>query len=147
MEECEPDDNTDVLSLSLYSEWHDSTASGTDLEEADLIVLDEVGFLEKPQRQLAHLLGPLSLLVSVTMLTKVQASKRRVNCALVRKLKTRIFKSKERECPVCGLATREKITRHIMKKHLPWFWSGTTACWDCKKQELQDSSPYTPPHK
>lgn len=44
MEECEPDDNTDVLSLSLYSEWHDSTASGTDLEEADIIVLDEVGF-------------------------------------------------------------------------------------------------------
>lgn len=45
MEECESDDNIDVLSLSPHSEWHDSTASGTtDLEEADLIVLDEVDF-------------------------------------------------------------------------------------------------------
>ena len=52
----------------------------------------------------------------------------------------RVFKNKEREFPVCDLATREKIKRHILKKHLPWFWSGTTACWDCGKQEIQASS-------
>lgn len=45
MEECATDDNTDVWSLSPHSEWYDSTASGTtDLEEADLILLDEVSF-------------------------------------------------------------------------------------------------------
>ena len=49
-------------------------------------------------------------------------------------------RSRLRECPVCGIFTREKIRRHVLKKHLPWFWSGTTACWDCAKQETQAST-------
>lgn len=45
-----------------------------------------------------------------------------------------------KECPVCGLRTRGKLRRHVLRAHLPWFWAGTTACWECEVQETQAST-------
>lgn len=32
------------------------------------------------------------------------------------------------------------MSRHVLREHLPFFWYGSTACWDCEIQETQASS-------
>jgi len=49
-------------------------------------------------------------------------------------------KSRLRTCWVCGIQTRGKIRRHVLKEHLPWFWYAATAYWDCREQVTQKSS-------
>ncbi|CAC5397565.1 unnamed protein product [Mytilus coruscus] len=52
-----------------------------------------------------------------------------------------VSKNRLRQCPICGMVvSRKKTRRHVLIKHLPWFWSGSTACWDCCQQEIQASS-------
>ena len=41
-----------------------------------------------------------------------------------------------RSCPVC-LGKVDRPRRHVMRKHFPWFWMPTTACWICHQQEAQ----------
>lgn len=50
------------------------------------------------------------------------------------------YKSRMRVCYVCDLHTRERMRRHVLKEHLPWYWYPATACWDCYEQETQSSS-------
>lgn len=132
----------DVLSLSPHSDWHDSTntsSGATDLETADWIVVDEVGLIGSPQRAEGRrntpspprALGPVG--ESPGMFSSSDDSPQDNRQVVV-------SRNRLRQCPVCGESTREKIRRHVFKKHLPWFWSGTTACWDCHKQETQASS-------
>lgn len=50
------------------------------------------------------------------------------------------YKSRVRQCSICGLPSREKMSRHVLRERLPFFWYGSTACWDCEIQETQASS-------
>ena len=46
--------------------------------------------------------------------------------------------SKGRKCPSCpGRFTN--VRRHVLRSHLPWYVSPTTACWQCKLQFGQES--------
>jgi hypothetical protein len=40
-------------------------------------------------------------------------------------------KSRLRTCWVCGVQTRGKIRRRVLKEHLPWCWYAAIACWEC----------------
>ena len=45
---------------------------------------------------------------------------------------------KGRNCPSCpGIFTN--VRRHVLRQHLPWYISPTTACWECKIQFGQES--------
>ena len=43
-------------------------------------------------------------------------------------------------CPLCNIPKKSHIKRHILRTHLPWFWSPTTACWVCEEQSCHESS-------
>jgi hypothetical protein len=43
-------------------------------------------------------------------------------------------------CPLCNIPKKSHIKRHILRTHLPWFWSPTTACWACEEQSCYKSS-------
>ena len=37
-----------------------------------------------------------------------------------------------RMCTLCGSSVSGHIKRHIFGSHLPWYFSPTSACWDCQ---------------
>lgn len=45
-----------------------------------------------------------------------------------------------RECWICGLRSKTRMRRHVLRCHLPWFWYASTACWECHTQEVQGSN-------
>ncbi|CAC5415898.1 tatD [Mytilus coruscus] len=143
----------DVLSLSPHSEWHETKSDCTDLDVADLMVIDEVGPDEDvgpaeevgPDDQACGVaygtLGPVKTHSSVGVGTSIGI----YHCETDEDQAGRsgavtVSKNRLRQCPICGMVSREKTRRHVLKKHLPWFWSGATACWDCCQQEIQASS-------
>ncbi|XP_062611548.1 uncharacterized protein LOC134273368, partial [Saccostrea cucullata] len=38
-------------------------------------------------------------------------------------------------CPICGTKLSGHVKRHVLRTHLPWFWVGTLACWECRQLE------------
>ncbi|CAG2204196.1 unnamed protein product [Mytilus edulis] len=146
----------DVLSLSPHSEWHESKSDCTDLDVADLMVIDEVGPDEDvcldeavgpaeevgPDYQTAGVasgaLGPVETHSSVGIDTSIGIYHSEIDEE--RSGAVAVSKNRLRQCPICGMVSREKTRRHVLKRHLPWFWSGATACWDCCEQEIQASS-------
>lgn len=144
----------DVLSLSPHSEWCDTPDhSGTDIDAGDWVLMDEADTDEHPDLTPSRAEGSTAvstedqdgagLDVPPTLEDRQDSpSPSRAPGPVGDSggmLNTR-NKNRMRQCQVCGLSTREKIRRHMFKRHLPWYWSGTTACWDCGKQETQAST-------
>ncbi|XP_063396693.1 uncharacterized protein LOC134681159 [Mytilus trossulus] len=140
----------DVLSLSPHSEWHDTRSDCTDLDVADLMVIDEVGpdDSDAGAGTSPGALGPVEAHSSMTGMSQMSFSSQpcqegesgETNESQSEGRVVVPSKNRLRKCPVCGIMSREKTRRHMMKTHLPWFWSGSTACWECSRQEVQASS-------
>ncbi|CAG2198323.1 unnamed protein product [Mytilus edulis] len=132
---------------------HRTKSNCTYLDVADLMVIDEVGPDEDvgpaeevgPDYQTAGVasgaLGPVETHSSVGVDTSIGIYHSEIDedqagiwGAVA------VSKNRLRQCPICGMVSREKTRRHVLKRHLPWFWSGATACWDCCEQEIQASS-------
>ncbi|CAC5406493.1 unnamed protein product [Mytilus coruscus] len=141
----------DMLSLSPHSEWQDTWSDYTDLDVADLMLLDEVGPDDEVgpgDRKIAAsvapgALGPVETHSSVeTGMLDPSGSMCQCGTNEDQAGESRtvmVSKNRLRQCPICGMVSREKTRHHIVKKHLPWFWSDSTACWDCCQQEMQAS--------
>ena len=35
-------------------------------------------------------------------------------------------------CSLCGDSNSSHLQRHVLRNHLPWYFSPTSACWHCK---------------
>lgn len=140
---AEPDVDDDVLSIAAPDcGWHSSTeddaSKGTNKDEMEtVLVLDEaectddsgasdVSWNEDLVTSAARNVAGGSALVPDTPSSSSGP--------------TRTFKGKLRTCYVCGHSAHEKMRRHVMKVHLPWYWYPHTACWECLEQETQSSS-------
>ncbi|CAC5423873.1 unnamed protein product [Mytilus coruscus] len=123
----------DVLSLCPHSEWHETRSDCTDLDVADLMVIDEVGPDDSDATAGASpwALGPAEGYSNMaTGILPMSSSYQHHNepesgetnegksedCRAIVPSKSRL-----RKCPVCGLMSREKTRRHMMKTHMPWF--------------------------
>lgn len=42
---------------------------------------------------------------------------------------------KGKVCRLCGDRVAGKMKRHVLKKHLPWFFEPMQACWSCRQYE------------
>ena len=53
------------------------------------------------------------------------------------RLPTELLPANMKCCPLCNIPKKSHIKRHILRTHLPWFWSPTTACWaSCHESSL-----------
>lgn len=118
----------DVLSLSAHEEWESAEVTEASVEELEeYVVLDELEEdLVDEHIVSSGALGPAEETVPVwaeEMVVPVEEHTRR-----------------GKECPVCSSSSCGRVRRHVLRTHLPWFWAGTTACWQCEVQEAQAST-------
>jgi hypothetical protein len=59
---------------------------------------------------------------------------------LYERLPAELLPANMKFCPLCNIPKKSHIKRHILRTHLPWFWSPTTACWACEEQSCHESS-------
>jgi TatD DNase family protein len=165
----DPPSEEDVLSLSVHEEREtgdESEASAMDLTSSEFIVLDETrseGEQQDPAvpddvrlvvheglaAMVCHSSGALGPVESGTDDDAIGEAAAQMVCSSSRAIcpaeesDSRMvvsYKSRVRQCSICGLPSREKMRRHVLREHLPFFWYGSTACWDCEIQETQASS-------
>lgn len=137
------DQEDDVLSLSVHDECisvEGISGEDTDVSVDEFVVIDEIGPDDESEHHSSLESNPVEPLSEPPSSSGAPGSMEWQDDSVGDSVC--LVKSRERlrECDVCNLQTRGKIRRHVLKKHLPWFWYGTTACWDCGTQEAQASS-------
>ena len=114
----------DVLSLSPHSEWHESKSDCTDLDVADLMVIDEVGPDEDvcPDEEVgpAEEVGPDNQAAGVGTSIGIDHCETDED-QVGRSGAVTVAKNRLWQYSLCGMVSREKTRRHVLKKHLPWF--------------------------
>ena len=162
-----------MLSLSVHEEWEtgdESEASAMDLASLEFIVLDETGSEEEQQdpavpddvrlvvhegvvAMVCHSSRALGLVESGTDDDAIGEAAALMVCSSSRAAEesnSRMvvrYKSRVRQCFICGLPSREKMRRYVLREHLPFFWYGSTACWDCEIQETSMTVRHTKEHQ
>ncbi|CAC5376682.1 unnamed protein product [Mytilus coruscus] len=124
----------DILSLSPHSEWHETRSDCTDLDVADLMVIDEVGPDDNDATAGASpgALGPAEGYSNMaTGMLPMSSSCQHHNepesgetnegksedCRAIVPSKSRL-----RKCPVCGLMSREKTRKHKDTSAMVLVW-------------------------
>lgn len=135
----------DVLSLSAHETWptEGSELSDLDLNNTEFVIIDEINEemeLETTADTDARMVVDEGIGEPLVVCSSPGAPGPGEASASGGSLAVPEPRSRLRTCYVCGLQTREKIRRHVLRTHLPWFWAASTACWECGEQEVQASS-------
>ena len=125
------------LDNSHFVPDYDPSSTSQSSKEDEWVVLDEIGSdhsslepgAQPQEHSTSECLNPEAAPVVVTG-SDTQMSVPRASCSGASPAHSRSY-----HCPLCGTGMSGHVKRHVLRKHLPWFWIGNISCWECRQLE------------